>query len=423
MLSRLFRLSFIGSVSIWVIGACGSSKSEGSEGAACYPNGTCDTGLACLSNTCVNPTSGAGGSGNGAGGSGNFPSVDLEACFACGDVACPSEKQACDDAPGCSEILECTVGCGDDITCKSQCSVSGLSADELTQAGLAMGAYTTCSALSCLSECSVQLGTGGGSAGTGASANSGGAENSGGASAGGSTSGGAGNTGGSPSGGAGNSTGGSTGTAAVMIFDGDGVGAGSEDHGIDGGFYILEDSVKDGELVADTLIHTDLDPLDSSAEPSDFTLSTAACVEGVVAVVTDADGYSCELNDADCVWGDLWGGGIGLSLKIVDEEAVAWDADAAGVTGFRFEVSGSIGGVPLRFMLEDTDGNQFCVNNVAVGSTVSVSLSSLKHNCWDPSNLALDRTKIKSISWQFVPDASSSYTISNFCVDSLYVLE
>ena len=36
----------------------GWAESQGGEGEACYPNGTCDKGLVCLSNRCVNPGTG-----------------------------------------------------------------------------------------------------------------------------------------------------------------------------------------------------------------------------------------------------------------------------------------------------------------------------------------------------------------------------
>lgn len=429
MLSRLFRISLLGSVSVWIVSACGSSKSQGAEGGACYGNGTCDAGLICSKGeTCVNPSAGAGGSGNGAGGGANLPSVDLAACFACGDEACPAEKQACDDAPGCSEVLGCTVECGDDILCKSKCTPStNLTPEQVAAYGLAIGDYTRCSTLSCLSECSVQvdLGSGGGSPGAGGgSSDSGGASNSGGAGngAGGKASGGAGNgTGGKASGGS--SSGGAPAVTGVLIFDGVGVGVGSEELGIDGGFYILEDSVKDGELIEDPFGHTDLDAIDSTLEPSTFEISEYACVEGTVAQVLDADGAICEVNSEDCDWAAYWGGGIGLSMKVVEDVATAWDAEAAGATAFRFQLSGDVSGAAVRFMVEDTEGNQFCKDGISVGSAVTVQLSSLKHNCWDPGSMTLDRTKIKSVSWQFVPDASQEYPIDTFCIENVYVLD
>ena len=39
-------------------GGCGGGQTPGIEGGPCYGNGTCNDGLSCLSQTCVNPTSG-----------------------------------------------------------------------------------------------------------------------------------------------------------------------------------------------------------------------------------------------------------------------------------------------------------------------------------------------------------------------------
>ncbi|HEY4393434.1 MAG TPA: hypothetical protein VGP64_05210 [Polyangia bacterium] len=53
-----------------VLAGCGSgSKAAGSVGGPCFSNGTCDTGLECLSTLCVQPA-GAGGAGGAAGASG-----------------------------------------------------------------------------------------------------------------------------------------------------------------------------------------------------------------------------------------------------------------------------------------------------------------------------------------------------------------
>jgi len=396
-----------------MVSACGSSNKEGTEGEACYANGTCNAGLTCLSNTCVD-ADGGDGDGEGSGGDANLPSVDFDACFECGDAACPAERDACDAANGCSELLECTIGCGEDITCKSGCSVAGLTPQELADAGSAVASYMTCAVVACLDECTPQLDTGsGGSSSGGADPGSGGADDgSGGKASGGNSTGGR-SSGGSSSGGAPNLDG-------VLIFDGVGVGVGSEEFEIDGGFYILEDSVTDGELIAEPEYHTDLDPLDSVAEPSTLELSDYPCVSGSVAQVVDAEGGLCETNTDACEWEAYWGGGIALTLDSTDE---SWDADAVGVTGFSFIVSGSTSGAPLRFVVEDTDGEQFCVDGVRTGSSVSIDFSDLEHECWQPTSQNLDPSKIRSIAWQFVPNASEPFPIGEFCVDSLSVLD
>ncbi len=54
-----------------LVGGCGSSsKATGSVGGSCYANGTCNAGLECLSDLCVQPAGGSGGAPGSAGASG-----------------------------------------------------------------------------------------------------------------------------------------------------------------------------------------------------------------------------------------------------------------------------------------------------------------------------------------------------------------
>jgi hypothetical protein len=57
-------------VGLGVLGCGGGSSAMGGERQPCYPNGTCNAGLSCLSNVCVNGGGTAGKGGSGAGGSG-----------------------------------------------------------------------------------------------------------------------------------------------------------------------------------------------------------------------------------------------------------------------------------------------------------------------------------------------------------------
>jgi hypothetical protein len=285
--------------------------------------------------------------------------------------------------------------------------VATIPAEEVTDAAYASLDLLTCAAMSCATECSA-----GSISGIGGSSSAGGGSSSVGGGSG---------VGGMAAVGGGASTGGGTGLSQGQLFSGTGVSINAPDYGAVGNFFVLEDSVADGALVSDSLSHSDLDPPESNAEPSSFESSTAPCVSGTIAVVTDADGANCEVNDSDCVWGDLWGGGIGLTLNEEGSTAAAWDASAVGVTGFEFSLSGSVDGVPIRFFVEDTSGNQFCTE-IVTGKN-SIPFSSLAHECWSPTTLSLDPTKIKQVSWQFVPDASYSYVISNFCVEDLSVLD
>ena len=51
MKRKLVGIALLGSVIL--VSACSEELDAGSEGAACYPNGTCNTGLVCASNLCV----------------------------------------------------------------------------------------------------------------------------------------------------------------------------------------------------------------------------------------------------------------------------------------------------------------------------------------------------------------------------------
>lgn len=331
---------------------------------------------------------------------------------------------------GCAEILTCTVGCGSDVTCASSCNVSGLSQEATLAATQAVQRYVTCSVQSCLNECSA---TGGTTEVTAASTLGDEQGTLGDASA---TTGGTSTASSSTeasSGDATSTTSGNTTTSTttseddtpwpVSIFAGTAVVVEAASYGIAGSFFILEDGVADGEVVVNPYLEfSDLDPFESSAEPSTFEESVRPCVDGIIARVTDPYGYNCQSNDEDCAWGDLWGGGIGLTLTEIDGEAAAWDAAAAGVDGFVFNLSGLAYGAPLRFLVEDIDGEQFCTS-IPLQSGVTVTFADLVHECWDPGPLSLDPSTIKQLSWQFVPNASMAFAIEAFCVNEIYVIE
>ena len=141
--------------------SCGSDKAcQGAEKCECYPNDTCNAGLACRSNTCVNlDPSAAGGA--------SSTSVDTTACFACADKACVNEAAACKAASGCRDSLDCYLKCGPtDVACAANCG-KGFTADSALKA---VG-YYTCATSQCLDECVFIPGSGG-------AGNSGGSENS-----------------------------------------------------------------------------------------------------------------------------------------------------------------------------------------------------------------------------------------------------
>jgi hypothetical protein len=135
-------------------GAADSGKQPGTEGGPCYGNGTCNTGLACLSSLCVNAgTGGSGGSDASVGGSGGSAGAggaagsagsggDAEAGPAdSGEISDGSDGQEPDGGTeaGAESGLGCDAGALD---------LAGLWAVlvryELTLTGKSGGALTTC---------------------------------------------------------------------------------------------------------------------------------------------------------------------------------------------------------------------------------------------------------------------------------------
>lgn len=125
--------------------SCGDEEAApkvGVEGGACYGNGTCDEGLACLSKKCVDPD-------------GPEPSTpaagfDLGACFDCGEDSCATEAEKCDGAGACGTLLNCALDCAGDVSCASDCATTtSVTAEEQS----AMVAYQSCLVTKCLDAC------------------------------------------------------------------------------------------------------------------------------------------------------------------------------------------------------------------------------------------------------------------------------
>jgi len=212
-----------------------------------------------------------------------------------------------------------------------------------------------------------------------------------------------------------------------VIFDGQGIWARSEDLlGIRGVFFILEDSVSNGQPVVDGLVHTSLisDSFgDESAPPlSLFTEQTVRpCVSGTLAMVTLGDGSACDPVHDECAWDSIWGGGIGMHLKQSGESSSPpepWDASAYGVRGIEFSTTGDIGRATLRFKAKDSihPNEDFCVLTT-MGEDRRIEFAELKHQCWESEgSLSLDSKQLTELQWQIVPDSESTHPITNFCV-------
>ena len=150
-MQRLSRLQ-LGFVSLILLGAtvsCGeedSAPAQGTEGGSCYGNGTCDDGLACYSDKCVDPD-------------GNEPSTpsagfDIGACFECGEDSCAAEAEKCDGEGACGTLLGCALDCAGDASCATDCATTtSVTAEEQS----AMVAYQSCLVTKCLDACTPEV--------------------------------------------------------------------------------------------------------------------------------------------------------------------------------------------------------------------------------------------------------------------------
>jgi hypothetical protein len=164
-----------------IVSNCSSSNADctGGETCACYGNNTCDEGLACRSNVCVNLSStGYGGDGTGSGGS-SGSGVNVQACLSCAESKCPSQAMDCKSVTGCNDIITCLVGCNKDATCLSKCN-----ANASVDANSKSLAYQTCAFTSCVADCTFSGGStgAGGSTSTGSGGSAAGSGGSGGSS-------------------------------------------------------------------------------------------------------------------------------------------------------------------------------------------------------------------------------------------------
>lgn len=150
----------------------GDGPAEGAEKGACFPNETCDAGLTCLSNICVNEN-GAGGSANpgvggganhsGGTGSGAGGGFDAATCDECGATECPTETATCEATTGCTELRDCLFSCAEGGSCDCATEEASIEAVE------ALADWSDCVEDPCADACSGSeaSGSGGGQNGSG----------------------------------------------------------------------------------------------------------------------------------------------------------------------------------------------------------------------------------------------------------------
>ncbi len=111
------------------------------------------------------------------------------------------------------------------------------------------------------------------------------------------------------------------------------------------------------------------------------TASTAMCLTGKTTVRTEEEGY------------DNWGAGIGASLNDQGGDKEDFDADAKGITGFKFTITGDLGDAVLKFKVPRStkDGDSPPEVDAKVGQN-TVQFDDLAPPDWDeftPSDLDL----------------------------------
>jgi hypothetical protein len=220
-----------------------------------------------------------------------------------------------------------------------------------------------------------------------------------------------------------------------VLFQGDGVRLDARDElGLQGWFFILEDSVENDQPVEPSELQlTDFfsafEGEDSPPGVSRFTEATKQpCISGTLAQVTTETGDACEPESPDCAWKMIWGGGIGISLSRVEgaTESSGWSAKAWGVMGFRFETSGRLDGARVRFGAKDSKHSLEYCTDLFPGEQY-VELTDLKPNCYQtepkerPS--ALDTADLVELRWQLLPDTVRSHKIDSFCVEWVEALQ
>lgn len=109
----------VGLIVVGLAGAVCSSegKDAGTEGGPCFANGTCNTGLSCLSETCVDPTGGSDDTGGGP--QGDAIGGDTATSGTCDATnPCP-QRQFCDTDLTCAPCVDiCSPSNGDTLQCQ-----------------------------------------------------------------------------------------------------------------------------------------------------------------------------------------------------------------------------------------------------------------------------------------------------------------
>ena len=112
-----------------------------------------------------------------------------------------------------------------------------------------------------------------------------------------------------------------------------------------------------------------------------------------------------------------WGAGIGASLNDDDGTKLPFDAEGAGITGFKFTITGDLGGATLKFMLpltsrESEDGPPEYTAKVGANS---VTFDDVVRPAWaDADQEAANAEALYELKWQIAGgEVEAEY---DFCV-------
>ncbi len=165
----------------------------------------------------------------------------------------------------------------------------------------------------------------------------------------------------------------------------------------------------------------------SGASMTDDFTGTNACITGTAAKVE----MPCTIEPpaTDC-YGTFWGAAIGLNLNQPIDMTTMMGADpmpydASALSGFAFEITGSMVPTSLRFKVEDASG-EYCTTSmtpIKAGAN-SVTFDQLVTECWTTGGTPATGAKagLLKISWQVVTNAMSTVPF-DFCVGNVRALQ
>lgn len=155
--------------------------------------------------------------------------------------------------------------------------------------------------------------------------------------------------------------------------------------------------------------------------PGWATTPAQVCMKGTAAqVMMTPDGGTVDY------FGIQWGAGIAFDLSNaggVGAVAMPFNATAAGIAGFIFDVTGT---APMRvrinYVMPTTESTSHFIE-VEPGTNISVDFLSVNQGAWvmDPNRVAFDPTQFRTIQFQvFTNDMST--TPYDFCVSNVRVI-